>query len=280
MPGRTLRVLLVDDEALARQRLEDLLAAEGGVEIVGQADSGDAAVRAIRELAPDLVFLDVQMPGKTGLDVVREVGPDHMPVTIFVTAYDHFALQAFELAALDYLVKPFDDERFEQAFRRARRLLELEEVERLRDRLLSVLRGEEPAPPSPAAAPAPPPSDGPSPAAKKPEHLERIAVEMRGQVRVVPVEQIEFITASGPYAELHAGERTYVIRERMQTLEERLDPERFFRVHRSVIVRLDLIETLIRGGGGDYAVQLRGGVRLKVSRSRVEELEQRIGLGR
>jgi two-component system LytT family response regulator len=277
MSPRPIRVLIVDDEALARQRLEDLLAAEEGVEIAGTADNGDAAVRAIRELRPDLVFLDVQMPGKTGLEVVREVEPHNMPVTIFVTAYDHFALQAFELAAVDYLVKPFDDERFEQAFRRARRLTRLEEVERLRDRLLAVLHGEDPpAAPPPTTIASPPAAPQPKPAA----YLERIAVEMRGQVRVVPVEQIDFITASGPYAELHAGERTYVIRERMQTLEERLDPDRFFRIHRSVIVRLDRIETLLRGGGGDYAVQLRGGTRLKVSRSRVEELEQRIGVGR
>ncbi|HEU0053638.1 MAG TPA: LytTR family DNA-binding domain-containing protein [Longimicrobium sp.] len=275
MSPNAIRVLIVDDEALARQRVEDLLASEEGVEIVGTADNGEAAVRAIRELRPDLVFLDVQMPGMTGVEVVREIGPEKMPVTIFVTAYDHFALQAFELAALDYLVKPFDDERFEQAFRRARRLARLEEVERLRGRLLSLLH-EDGAPAAPS--PAPPPAAEERPAA--PGYLERIAVEMRGQVRVVPVEQIDFITASGPYAELHAGERTYVIRERMQTLEERLDPARFFRIHRSVIVRVDRIETLLRGGGGDYAVQLRSGTRLKVSRSRVEELEQRIGVGR
>ena len=276
MSAKPIRVLIVDDEPLARQRLEDLLAAEEGVELAGTADNGEAAVRAIRELRPDLVFLDVQMPGLTGVDVVREVGPEHMPVTIFVTAYDHFALQAFELAALDYLVKPFDDERFEQAFRRARRLTRLEEVERLRDRLLAILHDGGG---GPVAAPA---SASPSPAAapRAAGYLERIAVEMRGQVRVVPVEQIDFITASGPYAELHAGERTYIIRERMQTLEERLDPARFFRIHRSVIVRLERIETLLRGGGGDYAVQLRSGTRLKVSRSRVEELEQRIGVGR
>jgi two-component system, LytTR family, response regulator len=272
-PARPVRVLLVDDEPLARQRLRDLLVAEGGVDIAGEADDGDAAVAAIRGLRPDLVFLDVQMPGKTGLEVVREIGAEAMPAVIFVTAYDQHALKAFELAALDYLVKPFDDERFEQAFRRARRMIELEEVGRLSNQLLAVLQG------APSAAPAgPSPEPAAAPARAKPEYLERIAVEMRGQVRVVPVAEIDFITASGPYAEIHAAEKTYLIRERMQTLEERLDPDRFFRIHRSAIVRLDLVETLLRAAGGDYAVRLKSGVKLKVSRSRIEELEARMGL--
>lgn len=264
-PAKPLRVLLVDDEALARQRLEDLLKHQENVEIVGTADNGEAAVSAIRMLHPDLVFLDVQMPGKTGLDVIRTIGPDEMPATVFVTAYDQYALKAFDLAAIDYLVKPFDDERFEQAFARARRLIELQEVGRLTEQLRAVLHGG-----GGAAAPTSP--------AGKPEYLERIAVETRGQVRVVPVEDIEYITASGPYAELHAGGRAHVIRERMQMLEERLDPAKFFRIHRSAIVRLDQIETLLRDPGGDYGVRLRSGVQLSVSRNRVEQLERWMGL--
>jgi two-component system LytT family response regulator len=265
--ARPLRVLIVDDEALARQRLEDLLSREDAVEIVGTADNGQAAIEAIAALKPDLVFLDVQMPGRTGLDVLREVGPDQMPATIFVTAYDRYALDAFELAAIDYLMKPFDDERFEQAFRRARRMIELAELGRLSEQLRAVLKREE----QTAAAPAAP---------ARSAYLERIAVEMRGQVRVVPVQTIEYITASGPYAEIHVADKTYIIRERMQTLEERLDPQQFFRIHRSVIVRLDRIDSLLREPGGDYAVQLRSGARLSVSRNRVEPLEQWMGLAR
>ena len=261
--GKPLRVLLVDDEALARQRLEDLLKHQENVEIVGTADNGEAAVTAIRMLEPDLVFLDVQMPGKTGLDVIRTIGPEDMPATVFVTAYDQYALKAFDLAAIDYLVKPFDDERFEQAFARARRLVELEEVDRLSEQLRAVLHGGG----ATTAAPV-----------GKPDYLERIAVETRGQVRVVPVDDIEYITASGPYAELHAGGRAHVIRERMQMLEERLDPAKFFRIHRSAIVRLDQIETLLRDPGGDYGVKLRSGVQLSVSRNRVEQLERWMGL--
>jgi len=268
---KPIRVLIVDDEPLARQRLEDLLSAESGVEIVATVDNGTAAVDAMRSLDPDLVFLDVQMPGKTGLDVVREIGADDMPATIFVTAYDRYALQAFDLAAVDYLVKPFDDERFEQAFRRARRHVELAEMGELRERLLAVLDA------GPRSTSEPAASTAPTSRAASP-YLERIAVEMRGKVRVVPVSQIEYITASGPYVELHTNERAYLIREAIHTLETRLDPNRFLRIHRSIIVRVDLIDTFHRGAGGDYEVQLKSGARLRVSRSRREELERRLGV--
>ena len=260
MSPKALRVLIADDEKLSRQRLEDLLAHESEVEVVGTADNGLTAIQAIRELKPDLVFLDIQMPGKTGLDVVREIGVEEMPPVIFTTAYDH-AVAAFDLAAIDYLVKPFDDERFEKAFQRARKLIELNQVSKLSDELRALLG-----------------AGGQAVPAGRSQYLERIAVEMRGQVRVVPVKQIDYLIASGPYAELFVADKRYLIRERMQTLEERLDPAKFFRIHRSAIVRLDLVETLIRNPGGDYAVVLKGGQRLKVSRSRFEKLEELMGL--
>jgi two-component system LytT family response regulator len=230
------------------------------------------------------VFLDVQMPVMTGLDVVREVGPEAMPATIFVTAFDHYALQAFDVAAIDYLVKPFGDERFEQAFHRARRQITLEGIERQRQQLLAALStlGSVPASDAPAALPArPPPGAAPSARSDRgTRYLERIAVETRGKVRAVAVDEIDYIAASGSYAELYVGERRYIIREQMQVLEERLDPTQFLRVHRSVIVRLALVELLHRSLGGDYQVQLRGGVRLPVSRSRHEALKRWLGLAR
>jgi two-component system, LytTR family, response regulator len=258
---RALRVLVVDDEPLARQRIRDLLGREPATEVVGEADHGEAAVAAIRALRPDLVFLDVQMPGRTGLEVVEELGAE-MPVTVFVTAYDQHALAAFELAAVDYLVKPFDNQRFARAFARARRIASFEEVGRLSERLLEVLHRERPD--RPHSAPAPP------------EYLERIPVEMKGQVRLVPVAEVDFMTASGPFVEIHSAGRTFLIRERMQTLEDRLDPARFFRIHRSIIVRVELIEALLRAPGGEYAVRLRSGVKLKVGRGRFEDLERRM----
>jgi two-component system, LytTR family, response regulator len=234
----TLHVLVVDDEPLARDHIIDRLAQEEDVEVVGTADNGDDAIAEIRRLKPDLVFLDVQMPGLSGMEVAEQLG-DEMPRTIFCTAFDQYAIKAFEVAAVDYLLKPFDDERFHEAFRRARNAID--------------------------------------PAPKKSPFLQRIPVEMRGQMRIVPVERIDYITASGPYAELHAGERTFAVRERMQQLEEKLDPEVFMRVHRSVIVRLDRIDVMLRSAGGDYAVRLKDGTELSVSRSRREALEERLG---
>ena len=240
MPDRALRVLIADDEPLARQRIEDLLAKEEGIEIVGTAADGQEAIDAIRGLAPDLLFLDVQMPGPSGVEVLETIGAEAMPVTIFTTAFERFALKAFDLAAADYLLKPFDDERFAQALHRARKLIESR----------------------PRSSP----------------FLDRLAVESRGQTRVVPVAKIDYITASGPYAELHIGERTFAIREKMQTLEERLDPDVFFRIHRSAIVRLDRVDALLHAPGGDYAVRLKDGTELSVSRTRRDELAAKLGV--
>ena len=261
--SETLRVLIADDEPLARQRIEDMLAREPGIEIVATAQNGDEAVHAIREHKPDLVFLDVQMPGKTGVEVVRSIGSGEMPATIFVTAFDRHALEAFELAALDYLVKPFDDDRFEQALARARRMIGLEQVNELRSKLLAVLQSDER-------------EEAPRPQAHESRFLERITVESRGKVSFVPVEDIEYVTASGPYVEIHARGKTHLIRESIQALEEKLDPREFTRTHRSIIVRMPLVIALHKGGGGDYEVELKGGQRLKVSRTRREEVERRL----
>jgi two-component system LytT family response regulator len=255
------RVLIVDDEPLARQHIADRLAHEEAVDVAGEAANGLEAVEKIRALHPDVVFLDVQMPGMDGLDVVDTIGADEMPLTIFTTAFDQYALKAFDRAAVDYLLKPFDDERFSQAFHRARRALELREVDRMARKLRDLLHEEEQQ----------------HPAEKPHAYIDRIPVESRGQVRVVPVSKIDYITADGPYAELHAGDRTFTVRERMQTLEERLDPAVFLRVHRSAIVRLDRVDAMLRAPGGDYAVRLKDGATVSVSRARRDELERRLG---
>ncbi len=263
----TIRALIVDDEPLARQRIEDLLRHHQEVEITGTASNGDEAIEAIRTLHPDLVFLDMQMPGKSGMEVIESLG-EEMPAAIFVTAFDQYALKAFELAAVDYLVKPFDDERFEQAYDRARQRIEMEEVRSMSDRLLSILQRGTGSPP------------GPSPREPRPRFLERIAVEGRGQSRIVPVQRIDYITASGPYAEIHVGGHAWALRERMHHLEENLDPRRFFRVHRSAIVRLDAVEAMLTRAGGDYAVRMKDGAELSVSRARRDELSERLGVSR
>jgi two-component system LytT family response regulator len=263
VPASVLRVLVVDDEPLGRQRVLDLLDA-ADVEVVGTAADGVQAVESIRALRPDVVFLDVQMPRMSGLEVVREVGPAVMPVTVFVTAFDQFAIKAFDLSAIDYLVKPFRDERFREALRRARERAQSKNVVRLHEQLLALLQ-------SGSASASPVATDA------TPKYLDRIAVQMRGKVRVVRVAQIDYITASGPYVDLHVDTHRFVIRESLQNLSEKLDPAMFLRIHRSTIVRLDLIETLLRHEGSEYEVQLKNGIRLRVGRSRLEALEKRLG---
>ncbi len=267
-----LRVLIVDDEPLGRRRVAGLVRKEPGVEIVGMIGDGVAAVEAIKSLSPDLVFLDVQMPGMTGLEVVRTIGPAEMPTVVFVTAYDKHALEAFDLAAIDYLVKPFDDDRFRESFQRARRIARLETADRLREMLLAVLQdsGE-------ASREAKPATTVATRAESRAAYLERIPVESRGKVRFIPIPEIDYILASGPYAELVVGDRKHLIREAMQNLENQLDPMRFLRIHRSAIVQLDRVDALLKSPSGDWDVQLKNGVKLKVARSRKEELEKRLG---
>jgi len=249
-----LRVLVVDDERLGRKRLLDLLDREAGTVVVGAAENGREAVELIRSERPDLVLLDVQMPDISGLDVVREVGAAAMPITVFVTAYDQHALQAFELAALDYLLKPFDDERFAASLARAREAVRLRGLGELGPDLSPLLAG----------------------GVEAPGYPERITVEVRGQRRFVPVAEIDYVTADGPYAVLHTGGRRYVVREQMSALEAQLDPALFFRIHRSAIVRLARVEMMVVGSGGDYTVRLHGGTELRVARGRRDQLVRRM----
>ena len=262
-----IRTLIVDDEPLARERLRGLLDDRSDVRVVGEAEDGLDAAEAIREQEPDLVVLDVQMPGMNGIDVIEEVGREHMPVTVFVTAYDQYAIKAFDLAAVDYLLKPFDDERFEQAFARARDRIVDQDADAISRRLLRLLQEKDP---SLLEEEQEKTSDEP--------YLERIAVQGRGKARIVSVDDITHITADGSYAELHTADGTHVIRERMKALASRLDPKEFVRVHRSAIVHLDEVEMILRSGGGNYAVRLEDGTTLSVSRGRIEELQDRLGV--
>lgn len=219
-----MRVLIVDDEEHNRLHIQDRLRSAADVEVVGMAADGIEAVEAIVALAPDLVFLDVQMPGMTGLEVVRAVGAAAMPATVFVTAFDRYAVAAFDVAAVDYLVKPYDDARFAQALERARGVIAARDAGQLHAQLLALLQHGTPARSGPAidaGIGAPRPAPG--------RYLERVAVEIAGRVRPVLLSDVEYITAAGMYAELHLGDRRYVIRETMQALEARLDPTRFMR---------------------------------------------------
>ena len=283
-PTPRIRVLIADDDEAARVGLEGLVRDEADATVVASVASGPAAVEAIRRERPDVVFLDVQMPGRTGLEVVRTIGPEAMPATVFVTATEEHAVEAFEVAATDYLVKPVDRERFAQSFERVRHRLELERMSGLRERILDALGA--PAAADEGLADRQPSTDDRAPSlddlppATDDRYLERIAVELKGKVRVVLVSELDYVVASGPYAELYAGDRRHVIRASMRTLERRLDPEKFVRIHRSTIVRLDLVDTLLKGRGGEYEVLLKTGARLRVSRARRDALERRLGVVR
>jgi two-component system LytT family response regulator len=284
------RVLIVDDEQPARQRLEDLVRADDDLEHAGSVSTGREAVDAIQEGDPDIVLLDIQMPGLSGLDVVQEVGPGRMPVTIFVTAYDQHALRAFDVAALDYLLKPFEDERFQEAIQRAQRQVRLEKVDRLRDQLVDLLdevdaagssaagdalAGDRDQATGAAADAASPTGDG----ASDDDYLTRIPVRKAKEVRVIPVDTVAYFEAEGPYVELHTADGgRHLIRERMKTLEARLDPADFCRIHRSTIINLNFVDAVQPNYHDRYVVCLTTGERLDVSRRRRDTFEDRFGL--
>jgi two-component system LytT family response regulator len=265
-----LRVLIVDDEPLAREGVRLMLAGDAEVEVVGEAGNGPDAVERLRALRPDLVFLDVQMPELNGFEVLARLGPQETPAVIFTTAYDRYALRAFEIHALDYLLKPFSDERFHEALRRAKTQLRLTRASDLGQRLLSVLTtyGERDVPP-PSAAPAPAQQAAPS----APRYLTRLAIKDTGRVVFLDVEDIDYIEASDYYVQIHAGPKSYLHRETMQSLEERLDPARFMRIHRSAIVNQGRIKELRSEGRRELIVVLAGGAELKVARSHREKFQ-------
>jgi two-component system LytT family response regulator len=252
-------VLVVDDEAPARTRLLDLLEKRRDVGVAGEVANGEDAARAIRETNPDLVFLDIQMPGLDGLDVVRAVGPDEMPVTVFVTAYDEYAVRAFEAHALDYLMKPFSDERFDAALERARRQIDLRQAGNLRSRLRGLL----------AADYEITPLDG--------GFLDYLVVRRSGHVYPVPVADIDYIEGAGVYVRLHTAERSHLYRTSLSALEEALDPAVFQRIHRSTIVNISRIRELVPEAHGDCAVFLQDGTELRLSRTYRTKLRDRFG---
>ncbi len=252
-----MRVLVVDDQPLARDRLVSLLSAEPDVDIVGTASTGREAVDAIQTHSPDLVFLDLQMPELDGFEVIDAVGLDRMPATVFVTAYDEFAIRAFEVHALDYLLKPFGRSRFAAAIQRARVHLERERTGALADRLAALL------------------DDLKNPRA----HGERLMVKSGGRVSFVPVEQIDWVEAEGNYTRLHVGAESYLQRETMLGIIKKLGEARFFRIHRSRIVNVERIKELRLAAGGDYEVILRTGERLPLSRLSREALQERLAKG-
>ncbi len=242
MTTAPLRVLIVDDEMVARRRMRRLLATEAGVTIVAECEDGASALSAIATEKPDVVFLDIQMPELDGFEVVRSVTPAELPALVFVTAYDQYALQAFDVQAIDYLLKPFTRERFRTALSRAReRLLgrsRQDDVERLIGHLRTTRR-----------------------------YPTRVAVRTTDRFVVVNWADVDWVEAADNYVTLHVGPREYLLRETLASLEQQLDPERFGRVHRSALVQFDRIAELHPASHGDIDLVLRTGTHLTLTRT-------------
>ncbi len=248
-----IRTLIVDDEPLARERVRGMLAQEPDIEILGEAGSGSEAVAAIRKHEPDLVFLDVQMPGMDGFEVLRELGKERLPLVIFVTAYDQHALKAFEVHALDYILKPFKQARFAETIARARSMLAQKQAGAISKGLLDLLGQTKP----------------------EKERLARIAVRDGEKVVFVKTALIEYVEAAGNYVVLHAGKENHVVRETLTALEEQLDPKQFVRISRSTLVNVDQIKELQPMFKGEHVVVLQNGKQLTMTRG-VRELQERM----
>jgi two-component system LytT family response regulator len=242
--------LIVDDAPWARKRIATLLKSEPDFEVVGECCDGADAIHKISELSPDLVFLDVQMPEADGFEVVEAVGAQEMPVVIFATAYDKYALQAFDANALDYLLKPFDEERFQKALVRARNQLSRgsNDSQVLRSLLASLREGS--------------------------KHLNRLAVKSRGRVIFLQVSEIDWLEASGNYVTLHVGHETHLLRTTMNALEPKLDSSRFVRIHRSKIVNMNRMKELQPWFQGEQVLVLKDGTQLTVGRTFRDRLDR------
>lgn len=253
--------MIIDDEPLARRNIRLLLEKDPQIEILDECRDGREAVNAINTLSPDLIFLDIQMPEIDGFDVLERVGPERIHAVIFVTAFDQYALKAFDVHALDYLLKPYDDERFANALRRAKAQIEAREIDRLTKRLLALLEERE--------------TERKSSTTEK-EYLTRLMIKVSGRVMLLKVDEVDFVEADGNYAKLHVGRKEHLLREKMNDLETQLDPAKFVRIHRSTIVNLDRIKEMHPHFNGDYVVVLQDGRKLRLSRSRRENLIHRL----
>ena len=273
---RPLRVLIVDDERLPRQRLMRLLEEIPYTECVGEAANGRSAVDAIESLMPDLVLLDVRMPGMGGLEVARAL-TGHVPFVIFVTAFDEYALKAFEVHAIDYLLKPVERERFAAAIERARALVANTTAAQRHERLLALLQGEPRLSGEADAGAELSESPVPAVAGDAAAFPRRFLVKGDGQMYFVAVDDIDWIEAYGNYVRLHVGKGVHLIRETLGNIERKLDPTRFARVHRSSIVNLDRVARMDLWGAGDYVVLLKDGTKLKLSRWYRSRIEHQTG---
>jgi two-component system LytT family response regulator len=255
MTDSPIRVLLVDDEPLAREMLREMLIDDPHVDIIGESCNGREALEAIDLHSPDLLFLDVQMPEVGGFEVLSSIRKRPIPHVIFVTAYDQYAVRAFEVHALDYLLKPFDQERFNISWRRAKEQILRERNGGTDQRILALLEELK--------------------AGK--QYLERLVIKAAGRIYFLETNEIDWIEAEGNYVSVHSGKKTHLLRETISSLESQLDPKQFVRIHRSSIVRLDRIQELQPWFHGEYRIILNDGTQLTLSRNHRDNLQEALG---
>jgi two-component system LytT family response regulator len=253
--GRRIRTLIVDDEPLARRKIRRMLARDPEVEILDDCANGREAIAAISTHNPDLVFLDVQMPEIDGFDVLESIPPAGMPFVIFVTAYDQYALRAFEVSAVDYLVKPFDRRRFEKALQRAKSRLATERGSDVNQQTLALLEELK----------------------ARSSHIERLVIKAGGRAFFLKTDEIDWIEAEGKYVRLHVGKESYLLREAIGSMEGQLDPKKFPRIHRSTIVNIERVRELQPWFHNEYRVILKDGTELMLSRSCRKRLGELLG---
>jgi len=262
----TLRVLLVDDESLARRGLKIRLQKFSDVDIIGECQNGKEALKKINDCEPDVVFLDIQMPGIDGFQVVQHLQSDIMPLIIFVTAYDHYALEAFKIHAVDYVMKPAEEGRLREAVDRAHERKQHQSQEREKDKLVQMivkLSGES----SAVVEDMLKTDEGNISSKSSKGYADKISIKDRGKIRVLRVSEIQWVDAAGDYMCLHTGEETHILRTTMKDLVERLNPEIFQRIHRSTLVNIHFIQGANTEENGESYLQLEAGTRLKVSRA-------------
>jgi len=250
-----IRALVIDDEPLARDMIREMLAGDPDVEIVGECANGEEAVQAIRSVSPDLIFLDIQMPELGGFEVLEAISEEVAPYVIFATAYDQYAVRAFEVHAFDYLLKPFDRERFDAAWKRARQRIKADRLEERDQHILALLQELK----------------------AGPTYLERLVIKTGGRVFFLDVDDIVCIEAEGNYVRVHDGHKHYLLRETISNIETQLDPKRFLRVHRSAIVKIDRIKELQPWFHGEYRIILENGKQLTLSRNYRTNLQEAVG---
>jgi len=249
------RVLVVDDEPLAREKIRGMADLDAELRVIGECANGADAIEAIQNLKPDLILLDVQMPEVGGFAVLEALKDESLPPVIFITAYDHYAVRAFEVHALDYLLKPFDRERFQAAMERAKRQIRRESTNGLDERILALLEQLR----------------GPA------RYSERLVVKTGGRVFFLNTDEIDWIEAEGNYVSIHTGKKAYLLRETISSLEAQLDPKDFVRIHRSAIANINRIKELQPWSHGEYHVILHDGTQLTLSRSYREKLQAALG---